>query len=89
MNALLDLRALKVAERDELEDAIDEIDQQIKAVMGTREIGVSETWTVRWTNTSSSRVDTKALKAKYPDIAAEVMKTTKGRRFIVCRVKEE
>jgi predicted phage-related endonuclease len=44
---------------------------------------------VRWSNTESRRVDTKALKAKYPKIAEECVKVTKGRRFTVSRVEEE
>lgn len=83
---MLNLRAMKVQERDALQAEIDGMDQQIKAAMGTFEKGVSEHWTVRWTNTSSRRIDTKALKAKYPKIAEECMKVTAGRRFTVARV---
>ena len=83
---MLNLRAMKVAQRDALQTEIDGMDQQIKAVMGTFEKGVSESWTVRWTNTSSRRLDTKALKAKYPKIAEECMKVTAGRRFTVTKV---
>ena len=85
---LLNLRALKVAARDAAQAEIDEIDQQVKAAMGAFERGVSAGWTVRWTNTETSRIDTKALKAKYPGIAEECMKVTKGRRFSVSRVSE-
>ena len=89
MNDMLNLRAMKVSERDAIQAEIDGIDQQIKAAMGTFERGMTEGWNVRWTNTSTSRVDTKALKAKYPQIAAEVTKTTAGRRFTVTKVKED
>lgn len=83
---MLNLRAMKVQERDALQTEIDGMDQQIKAAMGTFENGVSEHWTVRWSNTSSRRIDTKALKAKYPAIAEECMKVTAGRRFTVTKV---
>lgn len=83
---LLNLRAMKVGQRDALQAEIDGMDQQIKAAMGTFEKGVSESWTVRWTNTSSRRIDTKALKAKYPAIAEECMRVTAGRRFTVARI---
>lgn len=83
---MLNLRALKVRERDALQEEIEAIDQVVKAEMGTFERGVSAGWTVRWSNTESRRVDTKALKAKYPQVAEECMKVTKGRRFTVSRV---
>ena len=89
MDDMLNLRALKVKERDALQEEIDGIDQQIKAALGTFERGMTENWTVRWTNTSSNRLDTKALKAKYPDIAAEFTKATVGRRFTVTEIKKE
>ena len=89
MDDALNLRALKVKERDALQEEIDGIDQQIKAMLGTFERGMTENWTVRWTNTSTNRLDTKALKAKYPDIAAEFTKATTGRRFTVTEVKKD
>ena len=89
LDDLLNLRGMKVEQRDAIQKEIDDIDQQIKAEMGTFERGVSGHWTVRWSNTESRRVDTKALKAKYPKIAEECVKVTKGRRFTVSRVDEE
>ena len=89
LDDLLDLRAMKVKERDEIQAEIDGIDQQVKAQMGSFETGYSGVWTVRWTNTSSGRIDTKALKAKYPAIAEEFTKTTTSRRFSVKRVNGE
>lgn len=89
MDDALNLRALKVKQRDELQDEIDGIDQQIKAMLGTFERGMTENWTVRWTNTSTSRLDTKALKAAYPDLVQQYTKSTPGRRFSVSRAKAE
>ena len=89
MDDVLNLRALKVAQRDDLQKEIEEIDQSVKLAMGTFEKGTSINWIVRWSNTSTSRIDTKALKQKYPEIAAEVTKTTAGRRFSIQRVKEQ
>lgn len=88
MESMLDLRALKVAQRDKVQDEIDEIDQRIKASLGEHERAISGVWDVRWTNTNTSRIDTKALRQKYPEIAAEVTTTKPGRRFSVKRVKE-
>ena len=89
MDDALNLRALKVKERDALQAEIDGIDQQIKATLGTFERGMTENWTVRWTNTSTNRLDTKALKAAYPDIVERFTKATAGRRFTVSRVEAE
>ena len=89
LDDILNLRGMKVEKRDALQKEIDDIDQQIKAEMGTFERGVSVHWTVRWSNTESRRVDTKALKAKYPKIAEECVKVTKGRRFTVSRVDSD
>lgn len=89
MDDLLNLRALKVREKEALEAEIKEMDQTLKLALGDFQRGVSEGWTVRWTNTSTSRVDTKALKAKYPEIAKECMRVTEGRRFSVARVSGE
>ena len=85
---ILNLRDLTMKRRDELDAEIKEYDQQIKLAMGTNQHGFSTTWNVNWTNTSTSRVDAKLLREKYPDIAAEVTKTTTGRRFSVARIKE-
>ena len=89
MDDALNLRALKVKERDALQEEIDGIDQQIKAMLGTFERGMTENWTVRWSNTNTNRLDTKALKAAYPDIVAQFTKATAGRRFTVSAVKKE
>lgn len=89
MDDALNLRALKVKERDALQTEIDGIDQQIKAMLGTFERGMTENWTVRWTNTSTNRLDTKLLKAEHPEIVAKYTKATAGRRFTVSAVKKD
>lgn len=88
MDDALNLRAMKVGQRDALDAEIKEIDQSLKLEMGNFQRGMSGNWKINWTNTTSSRVDTKLLKEKYPQIAAEVTKTTTGRRFSVSKVKE-
>lgn len=89
MEDLLNLRAMKVQERDALDEQIRQMDQTLKQALGDFQRGVSEGWAVRWTNTQGSRIDTKALKAKYPKIAEACTKVTQGRRFSVSRVSEE
>ena len=88
METLLDLRALTVQRRDELDKEVKEYDQRVKLAMGKCQRGVSMKWNVNWTNTSTDRIDAKLLREKYPDIAKEVTKTTTGRRFTVTRAKE-
>ena len=85
----LNLRAMKVQQRDALNAEIDEIDQSMKLALGDKQRGASLNWRVNWTNTTSNRIDTKALKAKDPKIAEEMMKTTTSRRFSVTRIEEE
>lgn len=89
MDDALNLRDMKQKQLKELETEIAEIDQQIKMMMGDAQKGFSTGWKVSWANVSSSRVDSKLLKEKYPDVAAECMKTTDTRRFSVSKLKEE
>ena len=79
---------MTIVQRDELDAEIKEYDQQIKLVMGEHQRGASATWKVNWTNTVTNKIDTKLLKQKYPDIAAEVTKSTPGRRLSVSKIKE-
>ena len=85
---LLNLRDFKARQRDELDAEIKEIDQELKLAMGDFQKAQSAGWKISWTNTSTSRVDTKLLKQKYPQIAEECMKVTAGRRFSIGKVKE-
>ena len=73
---------LEVAER---EKSIAEIEDMVKAEMTERNVTemVVDIFKVRWTPYSSTRVDTAALKAELPEIAARYSKTTEGRRFSV------
>lgn len=84
----LNLRDFKARQRDQLDAEIKAIDQDLKLSLGTFQRGLCGDWKVNWTNTSTSRIDTAALKKKYPQIAQEVTKTTTGRRFSVAKIKE-
>lgn len=88
MDDELNYRATLLTQRDEIDDKIKEIDQSLKLKMGDFQRGISAGWRINWTNTNTARIDTKMLKAKYPQIAEEVTKVTTGRRFSVARVKE-
>ena len=89
MDDLLDARAYKAGQRDKLDAEIKEIDQELKLRLGDFQRGITAGWKINWTNTESSRIDTKLLKERYPDIANAVTKTTTGRRFSIARIKED
>jgi len=70
---------------DELQSAIDVIEDTIKAEMtslGVHEL-VVDIFKVRWTPVTTTRIDTKALKEELPDIATRYSKTTESRRFTI------
>ena len=79
-----ELKKLKLAVLD-MEKAITEIEQYIKAEMTAK--GVSEmvvdVFKINWTPYTTTRIDTTALKAELPDIAARYTKTTENRRFSI------
>ena len=79
-----ELKKLKLAIAD-LETHVTTIEDVIKAEMEAK--GVYEITTgvfkVHWTPYTTTRIDTTALKAELPDIAARYSKTTEGRRFSI------
>jgi putative phage-type endonuclease len=58
-----------------------EAENQLKAMLGDYEKGFAGERIITWKNVRSSRVDTKLLKEKYPEIYQEVAKETISRRF--------
>ena len=76
---LMELKRLK----EELEAEIAAAEDAIKAVMGDEELLTAGAYKVSWSNVTSSRVDTTALKKTLPDIAAANTKTTTSRRFSI------
>jgi putative phage-type endonuclease len=58
-----------------------EAENQLKAMLGDYEKGFVGERIITWKNVRSSRVDTKLLKEKYPEIYREVAKETISRRF--------
>ena len=82
-NTMLAERTSLVAMRDKCEERIQEIDNQIKATMGENEKAVGANFTVKWSNTSKTTIDSKRLKAELPEIYKEYANTTNGRRFTV------
>lgn len=69
----------------QLADEAEAIKATITAEMETRQTDTMYTdiFTVKYTNYTSNRIDTTALKKELPDMAARYTKTTEARRFQV------
>lgn len=76
---LMELKRMK----EELEAEIEATEQAIKDVMGEEETLIAGAYKVTWKQVVSSRLDGTALKKAMPDIAAQFMKESKVRRFVV------
>nr|WP_180320069.1 YqaJ viral recombinase family protein [Peribacillus loiseleuriae] len=66
-----------------IKSAKTEIENKIKAELKDSETGLVDSFLVSWKNQSQSRVDTKTLKEKFPDVYREVLKETSFRKFAV------
>lgn len=78
----------KIRELRELEALIAEaqaeaIKDTLKAHMGDREELRAGEYRITWKAVTSSRLDSKALKAALPDVAQAFTKQTTTRRFVV------
>mgnify|MGYP001478943616 FL=1 len=73
------------AKQEEIEAAErrKEAENQLKAMLGEYERAFAGDRVVTWKNIVTHRVDTKLLKAKYPDIYQEVTKESISRRFAI------
>lgn len=81
VNDLRELRRMA----DELAGEISALEDELKAHMtatGTDEI-TGTTFKITWKTVTSSRLDSKALKAEAPDLWARFSKPTTSRRFVV------
>lgn len=83
----IDTMNSKIAElrrmADELAWEIEAIQDSIKAEMTAREVDTLTglDWKVTWKAVTSSRLDSKALKAALPEVAAQYTKQITSRRF--------
>ena len=70
---------------DELAGEIESLQDEIKAEMTARAVDMlaGSDWKVTWKPVKSSRLDSKALKAALPDVAARFTKETTSRRFVL------
>ena len=76
---LMELKRMK----EEIAAEIAAAEDAIKAIMGDEELLTAGAYKVIWSNVTSTRLDTTALKKALPDVAAAYTKTTTVRRFSV------
>ena len=69
--------------RDELDAEIQAAEDEIKQAMGDDDTLLAGPFKVTWKAITSSRLDSKALKAAAPELCERFTKTTTSRRFIV------
>ena len=69
--------------REELDAEIEAAQDEIKAAMGDQEAITAGAYKITWKAVTSSRLDTKALKAALPDVVARFTITSTARRFCV------
>lgn len=72
-----------------VESAIEENENQLKALLGDAESGQTALYKVSWQNIKSRRLDTKALEQFYPDIVKQFKPEKITRRFSYKGLKEE
>ena len=70
---------------DELQQEIDGLTDQIKAVMTERNTDTltGDDYKITWKAVTSSRLDTAALKKALPQVAEQFTKTSTSRRFVL------
>lgn len=70
---------------EELQQEIDGLTDQIKAVMTKRNTDTltGNDYKVTWKTVTSSRLDTAALKKVLPQVAEQFTKTSTSRRFVL------
>jgi putative phage-type endonuclease len=65
----------------------EEAANNIKMLLGEYEAGRFRDWKITWRPVSSSRLDTKRLKAEFPDIYEQFLHQTTSRRFGIKRLE--
>ena len=81
---------IKRRELHQLQALIDEataeaetIRDAVKAYMGDSEELRAGEYKVTWKPVTTSRIDSKALRAAFPDVAAQFLRQTTARRFVL------
>lgn len=87
-NLISDYMSIKAIE-DDVKQKKAELENKLKAMLGQAESGKSKSgFTVKWSNSSSKRVDTTAMKKDVPELVAKYTKESTSRRFSVVAPKE-
>ena len=79
VHELMELKRMK----EELDNEIVQIEDEIKAVMGNEELLFAGAYKVTWTPYTTSRFDSSRFKKDHAELAAAYTKTTTTRRFSV------
>lgn len=66
-----------------LEQEKKQIEQEVKLYMKDCERAASEHYRVTWSNVETARLDTKGIKAQYPEVYRDFLHSTVSRRFVV------
>ena len=73
---------------DDLKAKKAELENKLKSMLGHAEMGKSKAgFTVKWSNSTSKRLDTTALKKDLPELVAKYTKESSSRRFSVIAPK--
>ena len=70
---------------DELAGMIESVQDEIKAEMTAQNTDTltGTDWKITWKSITSSRLDSKALKAAFPDVYGQFCKASTSRRFTI------
>jgi len=81
------LEALKQDYRG-LEEQIDKLENELKALIGENEVGITPKYKIHWSNRTSKRLNTELLKKEKPDIFNAFLKESSTRYFSVKPLKD-
>lgn len=69
--------------REEIIAEMETLSDKIKAAMGDHETIVAGEYKVSYKTVQSSRLDTTAIKARFPELVQQFMKTVSCKRFTI------
>lgn len=91
LDELIDQRDQLKAEADAIDKQIGQIENKIKEEMNDHgyDFGVSSQYSVRWKEQEKTTIDTKKLKAEYPEIAEKCSRVSTSRPLMFRRKKSK
>ena len=81
VDAKLQIREELKSQVKVLEEKIDLIDNEIKAIIQDNESATTENFKISWKNVTTNRFDSTSFKKSYPDLAEKFNKASVSRRF--------